>query len=131
MFDRIVLRAVRRIVRHSNRHADRVHEVLQVFFEQMMPAVVAAATIAQQQDRRRARVGTKPVPSPPQLETVARELARVVAEAERDVADIALQIVQAVRNDFALGEAGKVVVENGVGSIGVSAAGAEQAFARR
>ena len=79
MFDRVVLRAIGRIVGHANRNAERVDQPLQILFEDVMPAIVAAAAVAQQQDRRGPRIGPRAVPLPPQAKTVASELARVVA----------------------------------------------------
>ena len=83
MFDRVVLRAMRRVVGHANRDAEPIDQPLQVFLEDVMSRVVAASAVAQEQNRLGPGVGPDAVSSPPQLEAVARELAGVVTGGER------------------------------------------------
>ncbi len=49
---------------------------------------------------------------PPVEKAVTGERAGVVAQAEVDVTAVALEIVEAVRNDVAVGERGEIVVKN-------------------
>jgi hypothetical protein len=50
-FDRIELRAIRRVVGHTDRYCQIVDDVLEVFLEQRLVTTVTPTTIAQQQDR--------------------------------------------------------------------------------
>ena len=50
-FDRIELRAIRRIMGHTDRDLQGVDELLEVFLEQMLVTTVAAPAITQEQDR--------------------------------------------------------------------------------
>lgn len=75
--DRIVLRAVRRIVGNANRQPDRIAQTLQVVFENILAGRIAAATVAGQQNRSGIAVTllADPIPVPPK--TVAGELGGV------------------------------------------------------
>ena len=57
---------------------------------------------------------------------IASELARVVAGAQVDVPHVVLQVVQAVRDHHAGGEAGEVVVEHLDDLLGVQRARPEE-----
>ena len=107
MFDRVVFRAIGRVMRHANRNLDLVDQALQILLENIMSHVVAAASVAQQQDRLCPRVGGLSIAPPPQQNTVASEFARVVAEAQGDMAEVAFAIVQTVRNDQSSAALGK------------------------
>ena len=76
---------------------------------------VAATAVAQQQDRCRGGIAafTDAVPVPAQA--VAGELAGVVTEADVEVAAVAGQIVDRVRDDQTRGPTGEVVVERAEG----------------
>ena len=50
-FDRVELRAIRRVVGHTDRYCQVVDDVLEVFLEQMLVTTVTATAIAQEQDR--------------------------------------------------------------------------------
>src|SRR5215469_16432553 len=104
MFDRIVLGGVRRIVSNSNFQAHVVGQRLQVLFEDQLRGAVATAAIAKQQQRPRIWMCLLSLGSPPLPDAIAGKFARVVAAAEIDVAAVALEIVQAVRDDVAVGE---------------------------
>src|SRR5271168_2359731 len=56
-----------------------------------------------------------PFGSPPLENAVAGKFAGVVAAAEIDVASVAFEIEQPVRNDAAVGERRKIVIENAYG----------------
>ena len=102
MFDRIVLRAVGRIVGDAQFDLQVVRQSLQVFLEQVVCGAVASAAIAQDQQARRGGVSRAAVLLPPLGEAVAAEFAGVVAGVQVDVGVPARQIVDAVRNQFAV-----------------------------
>ena len=101
-----------------------VRQSLQVFLEQVVRGAVASAAIAQDQQARRGGVSRAAVRLPPQSEAVAAEFARVVAGVQIEVGVLARQIVDAVRNQFAVSRAGEIVVECFDGLLGVGLAGA-------
>ena len=65
-FDRIELRAIRRIVGYADRYGKVVDDRLEVFLEQMLVATVTATTIAQEQDGGRVGVQTPSIAVPKQ-----------------------------------------------------------------
>jgi len=75
--NRIVLRAVRRIVGHANRQPDRIAQTLQVVFENVLAGRIATAAVAGQQNRSCIAVAllSDPIPVPPK--TVTGELGGV------------------------------------------------------
>ena len=111
VFNRVVLRAISRVMGDTDRNLDPVDEALQVFFEDIVPGVVAPSAIAQQQNRLRVGVGVLAVPLPPQLQAVAGQFAGVMAEAERDVAEIPFEVIQAVRDHHARSTSQEIMVE--------------------
>jgi len=80
-------------------------------FEQISVGRIAAATVAQQQDRRRVWVALFANTIPAPLKAVGGELARLMRQAQVDVPAIAEQIVDAVGNHFPVGPTGKVMIE--------------------
>ena len=92
-----------------------VHQFLQVVFEEVLIGGVAATAVAQQQDRGRGGIAALADAVPVPAQAVAGELAGVVTEADVDVATIAGQIVDAVRDDQTRGPTGEVVVERAEG----------------
>ena len=80
VFNRVVLRAMRRIMRYTNRNVDPVDQSLQVFLENVMTTVIASSAVAQQQNRLGVGVRPLAVPLPPHAEAVASELTRVVTD---------------------------------------------------
>ena len=72
---------------------------------------VAATAVAQQQDRCRGGIAALADAVPVPAQAVADELAGVVTEADVEVAAIAGQIVDPVRDDHPRGPSGEVVVE--------------------
>ena len=65
MLDRIVLRCVRRIVRHTNLQARLLRDLFEIRFEQIGARAVAPAPITQEQQRVRGRIEHSPVGLPP------------------------------------------------------------------
>ena len=112
VLDRVVLRAIRRVVRHPDLHPHPSDQPLQVLLEQVRgwrcccPPPSHSSRID-----GRPRVQRPPVTLPPALDAVAGELAGVVAGAQVHVAAVALHVVQPVRDDHARGGTGEVVVE--------------------
>ena len=110
-FDRIVLRAVARVVSHSDFNSQVVDELLQVLFEKILCRRIASATIAQQENGPSVRVASVADTLPVPVEAVAGEFARVVAQADVDMAAIAKEVVDAVRNNHTGSPTGKVMVK--------------------
>ena len=99
-FNRIVLRTITRVVRHPNFHANLVGQQLQIMLEDIGVRGVAAATIAQPQDRGRLRITLLANAVPIPAKAVARKLAGVVGQAEVNMPAVADPIVNAVRNQL-------------------------------
>jgi hypothetical protein len=124
MFDRIVLRAVGRIVGHAQFQLQTVGQPLQVFLEQVLRGAVAATAVAQDQQALCRRMGGATVLFPPLGDAVAAEFSRVVAGVQVDVGVLLGQVVDAVRNQFSVSGAGEIVVEGFDRLLGVGLAGA-------
>src|SRR5208283_304843 len=104
---------------HANRHLDLIDCSQQVFFEDIVSGVVAAATVTQQQDRLGLRIGRLSIALPPQAKTVTGEFACVVTETQVNVAEVPFEVKQAMRNDQPAGGTGKVMVEGRYDASGV------------
>ena len=126
VFDRIVLRAIRRIMSHTNFSVDAIRQLLEMIFEHVPTGRVAAAAIAQQQKAGGVRIGSTAAAFPPAGEAVAGEATGVVAQAEIDVAKVSLGIVDAMRIKHSLGGTGKIVVKGLQRLLRVEASGAKQ-----
>jgi len=100
---------VRRMVSHMDFEADAVGEAFQVILEHITIGSVAAAAVAQQKHASRVGISGPAMHFPPEAETVAGELTGVVAEFQIQVAQIAFDVVEAVRIDHADRGAGKIV----------------------
>ena len=96
---------------------DVAHAVKRVNPNRARSSRVAAAAIAQEQDRRGVGVAALADAVPVPAQAVAGELAGVVTQAEVEVAAVASQIVDAVRNDHARRPTGEVVVERPEGPL--------------
>ncbi len=70
MFDRVVSRAVRGLVRHTNVHTDPFGKPTQTLAESWKPIAIATAAIRQDEQAIRIRVAILPHPLPPSLNTV-------------------------------------------------------------
>ena len=75
--DRIVFRAVRRVVSDANIHTDAVGKLLKIVLENILPRRIASATITGYQDRRCVGVSLFADPIPIPFETIACKLGRV------------------------------------------------------
>ena len=87
---------------------------------------VAAAAVAQQKHASRVGISGPAMHFPPEAETVAGEPTGVVAESQIQVAQIAFDVVEAVRIDHAERGAGKIVVQSFLGLLRVESALPEQ-----
>ena len=109
--NQMVLRTRARVVRHANFHPNLVGQQLQIMLEDIGVRGIAAAAIAQPEDRR--RLGITPlahaVPRP--AKTVTRKLAGVVRQADVDLPTVADSIVNTVRNQHAVGPTGTIMLE--------------------
>ena len=95
----------------ANLQADPIGQWLPSVFEHVPAGGIAAAPVAKQQERSRLGVVRMAVVLPAEGDAVARESAGVVADAQVDVAVIALEIVPAVRVDRAARGRWEIVVE--------------------
>src|SRR6266446_4416145 len=102
MLDRIVFGGIGGIMGHANLQAHAVAEALEVLLEQVLGSAVAAAAIAKQQQGFGLGPGGVSLGGPPLENAVTGKFAGVIADAEVDVAPIAFEIVQSVRDDMAL-----------------------------
>jgi hypothetical protein len=109
--NQIILRTIARVVSHANFHTKLVGQLLQIVLEEILLGSVAAATVAQPQDR--CCLGITPfanaVPLP--AKALTGQLARVVRQAKVDLPTVAHPIVNTVRNEHAVGPTGKIMIE--------------------
>ena len=99
MFDRIVLGRIRRVVSHPDFYVDLVDKFLQVLLEQVLARIVAATTVAQQEEGGGVGPGRSPMSLPPLANAVACERAGVMTHPQIHVAAIAGHIVEPVGDD--------------------------------
>src|SRR5580692_2433699 len=92
--------------------ADPVREGLEILFEKILGGTVATAAVAEQQQRVGLWPGQVPFGSPPLKDAVAGKCTGVVAAAEIDVAPVAFEVMEAVRNDVAVRKRRIIVIEN-------------------
>jgi hypothetical protein len=94
--------------------------------EQILVRRIAAARIAEHQDRGGVGVTLLADAFPEPAEAVTGEFARIVAPADVDVSQVVCQIVDAVRDHDAGGPTGKVVIERLKRPLGPDAARAKE-----
>ena len=126
VFDGIVLRTIRRIVSHTDFQADAVGKTFQVILEHVPVGSVAAAAVTQQKHVPRVGISGPAMHFPPEAETVAGEPTGVVAESQIQVAQIAFDVVEAVRIDHAERGTGKILIQSFLGLLRVEPALPEQ-----
>ena len=110
MFYRIVFRCVRRIMRDTDFDIQFVRQLPQIFLEDIVTGVIAPSAVAEQQHGIRFRIFGFSVLRPPPANTGASELGGVMTCSQRNVADIAVYIIQAVRNGFSVRERRKIMI---------------------
>ena len=96
---------------HADFHADGVTELLEVVLHNVLIRRVASTAVKQQQDGSCIGIALSPDPVPVPLQTVARELAGIVSQADVEMSSIAMQIKDSVWNQDAIGPAWKIVIE--------------------
>lgn len=111
----IPFRAVRRIVRNQNVQFQVFGQPAQVLFDDVVPAVVGASTVAKQQQRLCVRIQPLQVFAPKMGYVVANELTGVMAVTKTEVALVSSQVVDAVRDNLSLCVATEIVVIDLVG----------------
>ena len=114
-FDGIVFRAVAWIVCHANRLADRIRQLLQIGFDNVLRRRVASTTVEEQQDRRGMRIALLANAIPVPEEAVAGKFAGVMQESQVNVATIAERIRDAVWDQHPIGPRRKVMIEGFLG----------------
>ena len=126
MFDGIVLGTIRRIVGDADFQAETCSETLEVVLEYVAVGGVTATAIAQEQHSSGVGIGRLALEFPPTAETIAGETTGIVAEAQVQVAAIALNVVKTVRVDHARRGAGEIVVQRQPGLLRIQPALAKQ-----
>lgn len=93
MFDRIVFRRVRRVVRYPNFNSDLISRFLKVFFENIMAGIVTSSSVAQNQQRCGIGIIIPAMAAMPSPQTVAGEFTRIPARPLTDIARVSDYIV--------------------------------------
>ena len=109
---RIEFRAVRRVVRHRDRQTNAIHQTLQIPLEDPVTVIVTSTSVAQQQNPACVRPAEQAETPPEPIETVARELTRVVTEPQIQMPQVQRHILDPMRNHHPLGPRRKIVVKD-------------------
>jgi len=112
-FDRSALGAVRRVVRHTDGDAEVVGNALQVFLEEVLVRAVTPPAIAHEQDGGGVGVQTLAIVAPKHPQAITREGGRVMADSQMHPAVVLGEIIDAMRNDDATGQTGKIMIKHG------------------
>lgn len=112
VLNRIVLGTIGRIVRDTDFQSDPVGQGLQVLLEERRLRGVAATAITQDQQLVRMGIRTAALGFPPMGQAITGKFGGVAARAKIDMGFIAVNIVDAMRNHFALCIAGKIMIEH-------------------
>lgn len=110
VFNRIVLRTVWWIVGDQYADTELLGQLDQILLDDVVGAGIRAATVTEQQQRMGLGVVVLQVLDPHTPQVVAGELGGVAVGAQGHVALIGVDVINAVGNDPAIREAGKVVV---------------------
>src|SRR5438552_18917349 len=109
--NQIILRTRARVVRHTNLHTNLISQLLHIMLEEILVGRVAAATVAQPEDGGRRGITPLPNTIPIPAEAVTGKLARIMRQAEVNMPPVTHPIVNPVRNQHAVGPAGKIMIE--------------------
>src|ERR1700688_186842 len=101
MFDRIVLRAMRWIVRNANGQTREIRKSLQPILEANASATARSTAVEQRQEAFRAAILMDPMMTPPIQHRINHKITGVVAGVQMDVSFVPPHVVEAVRNDNA------------------------------
>ena len=102
MFDRVVLGGVGRVMGNANGNPKFISQGLQRLLEQVMTRMVAPPTITEEQEFLGLGIVNAAVSEPPAPQAGAAKFRGVMASPDREIADIADNIVQAMRNGDAI-----------------------------
>lgn len=100
MFNRVPFGGVGRVMTYQNVLSDGLRECQHLLLESMVPIRVGSSRIAKHEDDGCAGVMMYPKIVPPPEQVFGNERGCFVAGADGDVALVALQVVNAVRNDL-------------------------------
>jgi hypothetical protein len=106
MFDRVVLRAMRRIVRGMHRQASQIGKMLQVVLESNGTTAAAASAVEQRQYLVSAAIPVNSVMFPPVKHAINDEVRGVVTRTEMHVSFVPPHVVDAVREPRPIGAEG-------------------------
>ncbi len=112
VLNRIVLGTIGRIVSDPDFQPGPVRQCLQVLLKERGLRWIAAAAIPHNQQLLRIRVGAPALVFPPPGQAVAGKFRGVAARAQMDMGFIAANIIDAMRNHFALALTGEVMIEH-------------------
>ena len=107
----VVFRAIRRVVHHYYVDAEPFGKIHEVLLHNMMAAGVGATAVTEDYEKLGALVHFGEVFVPESLHVVADELGGVVAESDGHETDVVRHVIDAVRNNHAVGERGEIMVE--------------------
>ena len=122
MLNRVMLRAVRRIVRYTDFQSKLITQLLQSLLEHIPIAGITTAAIAKYQQIQSLRIMLAAMLFPPMRNAVATKLAGIMAGIEVDITFVPSQIVDAMRNQSAFTRAGKIVIQSFHSSLGMRTA---------
>ena len=101
MFDGIVLRAMRWIVRDADGQTREIGELLQSILEANAPTATRSTAVEQRQKSFRATILMNPVLTPPIQHRIDHKVTGIVAGVQMHVSFVPSHVVKAVRNDNA------------------------------
>ena len=110
VLDGVELGTVRRVVHDKDFHPDTVCETHQVLLDDAMAAGVGATAVTENHKHTGFRIEGLEVAVPHTFDVVADKLGGVVAGADREVAGVAGDVVDAVRHNHSAGEGLEVMV---------------------
>jgi hypothetical protein len=119
VLDRVMLRAVGRIMRHPDIQSQPSGEVLQRLLEHLSVGGVAASAIAEQQQATGVRKVLAAMLAPPVGDTIAAKCTGVVTGVEVEIPVVPRYVITPMGNQFAFPRAGKIMVEDLDGRLGV------------
>ena len=111
VLDRVELGTVRGIVHDKDTHADTAGKVDKVLLDNVMPARVGSAAVAEHREKVGVGVERFQMPVPDPLDVVAHELGGVVVCSNGEVTRVVGDVVDAVGDNRSGGEGREVMVE--------------------
>ena len=111
---------------HPQFQAKPIRQAFQMIFEDVAIAGVTAATIAQQQHSPSVGVSEAAMGFPPIGDALASEATGVVAEAQIQVSEVSLDVVEAMRINDSVCGTGKIVIQGLLGMSRIEPTDAKQ-----